>query len=447
MDSDIFTMPTLIFLLLIGIWNMSLSVVAPPGSDFVLGFNGPAQLEHLHGHMTYYTTVIFRSTDCPCSIIQGPTINVVFERPPTPVSQVTKIGSYLGKELWNDTTISTCYSRADTYFQKLSLQVNEIRVAFRTHNPEQVITALLLVCDHLDVPRGYITDNNNLAQFVAKVKANKEGIALALTASLNANGLDYNLPLEVIEANAKQFNDANRAQLEECNTTLSLITGRNQYIPLHLGSYDRNVTNTVLQSVMGANALLSSQAAPRVTKTHLDDAQYKVSTAYAELQEATLADKNIETNMSKDNLMRPGLERALERSQQTLEEAERDLIDSQSNQMMTPTTRQPPTVTSATAAVNAARRTMEDAKDELESLLQRQLANIDNQLAQAKIIADKDLAHRNAVYAFESLKAQMARQDKIAGKPLSADKYEYEIKNGDDRQAFMTIVRHHRGFT
>ena len=36
MDDD-FTLPTLIFLLLVGIWNMPLSVVASPGGDFVLG--------------------------------------------------------------------------------------------------------------------------------------------------------------------------------------------------------------------------------------------------------------------------------------------------------------------------------------------------------------------------------------------------------------------------
>ena len=138
---------------------------------------------------------------------------------------------------------------------------------------------------------------------------------------------------------------------------------------------------------MGANALLSSQAAPQVNKTHIDDAQLKMSSAYAELQQAIMADKAIETAISKDNLLRPGLERTFERSQQTLEEAERDLIDSRSNQMQTPTTREPRTVNSAAAAVNLARQAMETAQDQLESLLQRQLANIDAKLAQAKEIA------------------------------------------------------------
>ena len=150
MDAHIY-MPTLIYFLIVGTWSMSFSmVVGSPGSGFLLrsvDLPGPTA--------NYLSTIHSRSSDYSCSVIQESSIDVDSVRLTTPVSQGQNIRYHLGKELcWNPTIIYRLCSRSENQFRIL-FQVSELRVAFRTHNPEQVIQALLNICDHLGIYRAH----------------------------------------------------------------------------------------------------------------------------------------------------------------------------------------------------------------------------------------------------------------------------------------------------
>ena len=71
--------------------------------------------------------------------------------------------------------------------------------------------------------------------------------------------------------------------------------------------------------------------------------------------------------------MRPGLKTAFDDSKIALEEAELQLIHAQENQIQTPTTREPQTVTTATAVVNAAVQAHDIAKQRFENSVQEQI--------------------------------------------------------------------------
>ena len=100
-----FHLMPIFILLIVGTWSISFSmVVGSPGSGFILRFDDPASLEQSLGPTGYDTTIISRSSDYSCSVIQESSIDVDSVRLTTPVSQGKANRYHLGKGLcWNFT--------------------------------------------------------------------------------------------------------------------------------------------------------------------------------------------------------------------------------------------------------------------------------------------------------------------------------------------------------
>lgn len=145
---------------------------------------------------------------------------------------------------------------AKYHFQPLSIQVGEIRVACRTHNPGTVTVSFFLVNDHLGVSSGTDDDKKYLARFTAQIQATRDCIPLILTASVNANCCYFNIPCEANAAVNSRCNlsRANNSSMSiqyppayECNESICIcqfIFIINPTAPLHINELPEKISLT-----------------------------------------------------------------------------------------------------------------------------------------------------------------------------------------------------------